>query len=458
MEVASIKYNSVLEGSRILKPNYHLNYGKKRVAMALKNGYLFTPLGKLAKEIYTGGIFKRVFVEKQEYGLPYISAQHMMNSNPLDVAKLISKKYTPRQNDMTLRERQILVSCAGTVGNVRLIGSDLDGIIGSQDIIRIIADESKMPFGFLYAYLASDTAYNFIQSFIYGSVVPRIEPNTLSTLPVPMLGEKRVNECNKLIEDSLDIRNQAIKKLNEAIQLIEAKLPPLISTKFYGVSLSKLFNYRKRFESTIQVNTIDNFYAVLNERGTICKTITELSEKVFTPGIFKRIKVNKSAKSVPYLGGAELLNFRPKLDTYLSHNTKNLSDYLLKKGYLTLQDSGSIQSMGYVSIIPGHLDGVAATNNLVRVVPKMEENYNAYIFAFLQSNQANTIIKRLAYGTGQLHIDTKIVEGLKIPIFNDIKSKVDECILNYMSFIEKSYEMERKAIEIIEQGIESWQK
>ena len=65
---------------------------------------------------------------------------------------------------MTLRDEQILVSCAGTVGNTRLIGKDLDGIIGSQDIIRIIESNDKCPYGFIYAYLATPTAYNARQN------------------------------------------------------------------------------------------------------------------------------------------------------------------------------------------------------------------------------------------------------------------------------------------------------
>src|SRR5690554_6530269 len=144
MEITNVSYKDILKSSLILKPNYHLNYGKKRIAKAVKNKKPFISLGDIVKDVYTGGIFKRVFVEEEDYGLPYISAQHMMNINPLEVAKTISKKYTPRQADMTLRPNQILVSCAGTIGNVRLIGDDLDGVIGSQDIIRIVSDEDGL--------------------------------------------------------------------------------------------------------------------------------------------------------------------------------------------------------------------------------------------------------------------------------------------------------------------------
>lgn len=152
MQQGIINFKTILSGSNILKPNFHLNYGKKRIDGAINNNKPFKPLGKITANIYTGGIFKRLFVVDRKYGIPYLSAQFMMNYNPLDVAKLISKKYTPRQEDMTLRSNQILVSCAGTVGNVKLIGQDLDGVIGSQDIIRIIGDNNSTPFGYIYAY------------------------------------------------------------------------------------------------------------------------------------------------------------------------------------------------------------------------------------------------------------------------------------------------------------------
>lgn len=458
MEIAAIPYKSVISNSGILKPNYHLNYGKRRIGRAIKNGKSFIQLGDVVREVYTGGIFKRVFVTQEAFGLPYISAQHMMNANPLDVAKTISKKYTPRQDDMTLRNTQILVSCAGTVGNVRLIGNDLDGVIGSQDIIRVISDEANFPYGFIYAYLASPTAYNYIQSYIYGSVVPRIEPNTLSKLPIPCFSEETKQKIHLLIEKSLNARNLGIEKLKEGIFLIESKLPKLNKQFCYKLRLGDISDFRSRLEATLQINSIKEFYSKLENEGIETKTISELSSAVFTPNIFKRIKVKKSHKSIPYLGGAELLNFRPKMDTFLSPNTKNLTDYLLKRGFIAVQDSGSIQSMGYVSLIPDYLDGVAATNNLVRIVPDENSSMNEYIYAYLKTSQANSMLKNLAYGTGQLHIDTNIVKDLKVPIFNEIKGAVSENVKNYLSLIEKAFQNELEAINLIENEIEQWQE
>ncbi len=458
MEIANIPYKSISNGAKILKPNYHLNYGKKRIEKALSLKRPFSPLGQVVDDVYTGGIFKRVFIDSENHGLPYISAQHMMHARPLEVAKLISKKFTPRQEDMTLRENQILVSCAGTVGNVRLIGADLDGIIGSQDIIRIIPSDEKCKFGFLYAYLASPTAYNYMQSFIYGSVVPRIEPQTLSLLPVPILEQSLITKCDQLIRESLKARNSAIKALNEALRLFEENLPKINKRANYSLSINKLSNYRNRFESTLQINSLNEYHTELEKRGYTLKYIDELSDDVFTPNIFKRIKVDKSNTSIPYLGGADLLTLSPKFDTFLSRNTKNINDYLLRKGYIAVQDSGSIQSMGYVSMIPEYLKGIAATNNLVRIVPSSNQDFNPYIFAYLKTKQANSIIKNMAYGTGQLHIDTNIIKEFKIPVIEKLFKPVTTAVKSYLSHLERGYSLEKNAIDIVENEIESWQK
>lgn len=456
MEIACITHQSILENNFIIKPNYHLNYGKRRIETAINQGMPFLPLSECTNEIYTGGIFKRIFVENPDHGIPYVTAQHMMHFNPLEVAKLISRKYTPRQDDMTLREGQILVSCAGTVGNVRMVDNFLDGVIGSQDIIRVIAREGEYPLGFIYAYLSSKTAYNYIQSFIYGSVVPRIDPATLGKLPVPDMPSDVRDSVHTLMTDASCHRSSAYFSLKETIECLESVLPEFSVPKVHYEEINESSNARRRLDARYSGSALRDFYDAISSTGVEIKTISELSKLVFTPNIFKRIKVARNHKGIPYLGGAELLHYHPSFDTFLSRKTKDLETYLLREGYLALQDSGSIQSIGYVSIVPSFLNDVAATNNLVRVVPK-EEHWNLYIYAFLKTKQANSILKSMSYGTGQLHIDNTIVESLKIPIFPELVDQVKDGVLNYLKSLEQAYYLEIDAIQQIENKIDQWQ-
>jgi type I restriction enzyme S subunit len=457
MQNTSISIRNIKTGSNIIKPNFHLNYGKKRIVNLLQNGYPCDPLGSLVGKIYTGGIFKRIFVENPQYGVKYVTAQYMTHANPLEVSKLVSKKFTPRQKDMTLEENQILVSCAGTVGNVRLIDEFLAGVIGSQDIIRVVPDNAKAHFGYIYAYLASKTAYDYIQSYIYGSVVPRIEPNTLSLLPVPVFSDKLKDEANLLIEESVKLRVDANNLLEEAISNIEENIPDFIIPKIDTCSISTLMVEYKRFDSTFSAKELARFYNTISGKGFKLFKVKDISKRVFTPNIFKRNKVDNNKYGVPYLGGAELLNSRPVFKTFLSKKSKNLDDYKLKKGWIAIQDSGSISSMGYISLIPEYLNDVAATNKLIRIIPNSDLKMNYYLFAMLKSKSYNDIIKSLSYGTGQLHIDNKQISNLKIPILDNVFDRITENVGQYLWNLEEAYNKEYRAINLIETQIDSWQ-
>jgi type I restriction enzyme S subunit len=458
MKCETINAREVWKGSNILKPNFHLNDGKLTINAAIKRKLKFMPLTDLVNDVYTCGIFKRVFVENKANGIPYISAQTMMDADPLENAKIISRKCTARLDE--LKTNQILISCAGSVGKVRLVSGYLDGVIGSQDIIRVDPSDKKFPTGFLYAYLSSPTIFKYIQSFIYGSVVPRIDPTTLRKLPVLVPSKKAIDEIDSKVLESYRLRNKAVLTLRKTVSLLQSRLPDFEVPATYKSNITTIqSSSRIRLDATFSQKHLDSFYKKIRSKGIDCKPIKELCHNVFTPNIFKRVRTESLTKnSVPYLGGAELLELHPVLKTFLSRKTKNIEDYILSKGCIAIQDSGSYQSMGYVSIVPPYLDGIAATNNLVRVIPNVKTNYNPYIFTFLKTQQGNKILKSNSYGTGQLHIDTKIIEDLLVPIIPEILKEIHLGVTEYLKLMQRGYELESESIMAIENELVSWQK
>ena len=137
----------------------------------------------------------------------------MMNEDPRKMAKTLSTKHTANLDYMAIHKNDILVSCAGTIGNVRLIGGFLHNHIGSQDIIRAV---SKDKYGFLYAYLSTSQVYNYLQAQIYGSVVPRIEPENVRDIPVPAFSSEMIERANTLIIQSQGLRDRAIEVIDKA--------------------------------------------------------------------------------------------------------------------------------------------------------------------------------------------------------------------------------------------------
>ena len=451
MQVTKINSSSITANSFMLKPNFHMNFGKRRIERARKQGLEFQPLGNVVDKVFTGGIFKRVFVDEAEYGLPYISAQHMMNSNPLEVAKIISKKYTPRQDDMSLKENQILISCAGTVGNVKLITKDLEGVIGSQDIIRVDADNNKLLYGYLYAFLSSKTAYTYIQSFIYGSVVPRIEPNTLKKLPIPILSEEFQQKIHNLIVESAQLRVEANKLLKEAVEIFdEFKIEYSAgSYVFNKVKIQKISSNKKRFDANYNVIS-----ELVDEKLKDFKYVTVRSQasKIF---IGPRSKRNYVASGVPFLSTSEMQKANPtKTEKFVNHKTAK--DFEIREGWLLTTRSGTLGDTVYA--LPC-IDKYSVSEDAIRIVlNKNSEISNKYLFAFLKSNIGKNSLLSGSYGSVILHLNEDYVGDIKVPVFKEKFEEIEKKVSNYIEFFNKAIVNENQAIDLIEKEIDQWQQ
>ncbi len=70
------------------------------------------------------------------------------------MCEYLSKTRTPFLNELKLKEDQILLTCAGTVGDVKLISQEFEerNAIGSQDIIRVESEDIHLPTFYLFAY------------------------------------------------------------------------------------------------------------------------------------------------------------------------------------------------------------------------------------------------------------------------------------------------------------------
>ena len=214
MKTGTVGIKEIVSGYQYrVKPNTYLVEGKRTFAKLRALGVLNSTVADYTDTVFRPGILKRIFVKSEQFGRPYITAQAMMNEDPRKMAKTLSTKHTANLDYMAIHKNDILVSCAGTIGNVRLIGGFLHNHIGSQDIIRAV---SKDKYGFLYAYLSTSQVYNYLQAQIYGSVVPRIEPENVRDIPVPAFSSEMIERANTLIIQSQGLRDRAIEVIDKA--------------------------------------------------------------------------------------------------------------------------------------------------------------------------------------------------------------------------------------------------
>jgi hypothetical protein len=436
-----------------LDASYHLSEARQAKILIDK-----APLGSLTlrqatESVFLGGRFTRVHVTDPTKGYPYLTASDMIKSDPFSGVYL-SKAYTKNLGKLTIKKNWILLSCSGSIGRTVYTNDLFNGKVGTHDLIRIVPNPTVLPGGYLYAYLSSKFGYSLLTQGTYGGVIQHIEPHHIADLPIPILPDVEQQTIHKAIETAARLRVEDNTLLAYAIQTLEKRLPELKMPISYVAKSDSFWSERLRLDATAHLTLIDQFLEEAGQNAPLV-TIESASERVFTPGIFKRMRVSDPNKGIPFLSGINLLEVAPKFDSFLSRKMPSIDDYILREGWLALQDSGSLSSMGYVSIVPKFLDGASATNNLIRVMPG-EVNYNPYFYAFLKTTQGQQILKSFAYGTGQLHIDNGQIARLRIPVYQDLFDTISANVQAYSVKFNEAYELETGAISRVEKLVESW--
>lgn len=180
-------------------------------------------LGSCNVNIYRPGIFKRCYVKE---GLPYIKGSEIFSVNPFMRCDHLSRSKTPFVDLMKLREGQLLITCAGSVGQVKYITKEYEnkGAIGSQDIIRIESNDALFTAEYLFAYLQLPLANDYMQSMKYGSVIERIEPFHVESISVVKPTQELSDEITALIKQYKDCTYRAFCAEEKAISMVEQEI------------------------------------------------------------------------------------------------------------------------------------------------------------------------------------------------------------------------------------------
>lgn len=120
-----------------------------------------TTIANINGKVYRPGIFKRNYVSN---GIPYIKGSEIFLTNPFRRCDQLSRTLTPFIDEMSMKEGQILITCAGSVGDIKLITKEYEDkkSIGSQDIIRLESDDELYTKEYLFVYLQQPFVYDYI--------------------------------------------------------------------------------------------------------------------------------------------------------------------------------------------------------------------------------------------------------------------------------------------------------
>lgn len=450
-----------------IKPTFFLNKGRRAMIDISKKGGVSGCINDIVSNVYRPGIFKRIFISDLSHGKKYITASSMLSQDAAMFSKILSVSQTENLEPMILRPKQVLFSCAGSIGDTRLIGSDLDGVVGSQDIIRVVPKDSN--YGFVYAYLSSPTVYEYIQSLVYGSVVSRIEPEAVSGIPLISIPSDAGSRINELIKQSFDLRNEANSLLGDSNKLM---------LKFNG--LEELdrdeFDYfgartvgRQLATTSISIKDIGttSFNAFCHSRR-----INQLRNRIpnsvkikdvlvggdtFSTGSFPRVEVKEG-------NGVMLINQSDIFDTiikgkWISKRKVNLANNLVSYGEVLVAGVGTLgenETFCRALFANEDLVGQLISGEFIRMKCN-EKMPSGYLFTWLNSDYGFRLIRSTHSGTKLCRPIPALFLQIPVPVLD--KDKMDEIDLMVRTAFTKRHKannLEKEAIQMVENEIDKW--
>ncbi len=349
--------------------------------------------------IFIGGRAKRIYVVDPEHGIPFLSSSDMLMAS-FDGVKLISRKQ-PELEALTLRKGWTLISRSGTVGNVAYAREDMDGLAGSEHIMRVVPDPQKIPPGYLFAYLSSPIGTALIKSGTFGSVVDTIEPEFVGSLPVPRLDAATEQQIHESIERAAALRVDAKKKLAEAKKRFAETVLGLSLDEWrwlfrnehaFAIGVVALKSWHHRLDAFHYVGYAAEAQAVSQGWDRL-----ETLVSAYQPPLFKRIYTNSTG--IPFLSGVDLYDAYPWPHMYISKRTRGLENYLVRAGTVLVQRVGQRYGLfGRPTLLPTHLDQVAVTEHLIRVIPHRPED-RGFVYLWLSTEFGRRLLLRESFGT-----------------------------------------------------------
>ncbi len=462
MKTLQVKHKWFKESGERLDASYYLSDGPL-TKLKLKNSpYPMTTLEKESKSIFSGNIFKRSYVESEEYGWPYITGSDMIKSD-INGGKYVSKKYTSQKDKLAIEKGWILITCSGTLGNTVFTNLDFKGRVGTHDLIRVIPKKNKLLPGFIYSYLTSKYGNGLLIQSSYGGVVKHIEPHHIKDLPVPVFPTELQLKIDNLINEVAELKYESTKLFQESILLIEQgmiKICKIDINKKNVIKVSSILNnYQKRIDSPAFINDGIVQLDGLSEKGANIKSLKELKVDVTRPGIFKRVKVEKEY-GLPYIKGSELSRVNPfsKCEYLSKTKTPFLEEQSLKENQILLTCAGTV---GETKLISKEYEELKAlgSQDIIRVEAKDSKIDTMYLYAYLNVPIVKNYIQSLKYGSVIERVEPFHIET--IPVFipdSDIIQSVSEKIEKFKNYRYLAFKKEQEAIALVEKEIEEWQK
>ena len=215
------------------------------------------------------------------------------------------------------------------------------------------------------------------------------------------------------------------------------------------ISTDPEFHLNARFHRPRESGVSAKLSSIHKPNGSEWKVvrISDVVDRIFFPGRFKRNYVPAGDNAVPFLGGSNISQMLLTNHKWLRHDDKRLPDLRVSTGWVLITRSGST---GIVSIVPPAWDGFAMSEHIIRIVPQPEGFPIEYIYAFLRTKLAQEILERGIFGSVIDEITPEFVGSIEMLVPSS-ESELNTVVCK----IRRGQEAQQIAIDSLLSGVEA---
>lgn len=379
----------------------------------------------------------------------------------LSYLALISKLIARKNSKLLIKEGWTLISRSGTVGRMAYARSEMDGMACTEDVLRVIPDQTKILPGYIFAYLKTKFGLPLVISGTYGSIITHLEPKHIADLPVPRLGNIE-KKAHKLVQQAADELTESSKLMKNATEL-------LFKTAGLSESRNELFLSDKRRRGWSEKSSNAFTLRALNydpRAKELWKSVTEkkhdkLGDLVHRDNfegyiVFTRIDCEPEHGSL-LVGQREAFFLRPSGRWISRKSIKGLGLIVPPKTTVipcqgTLGESEVYCRAVYVT---KRCSQYAYSGHFYRCVPLDGAIEPGYLYAFLRSRFAFRMMRSISIGSKQQYQHPRLMATFPIPRIDKIKEKqIAKMVERAGKLQDHALLLEDEAIVLVEQTIE----
>jgi len=411
--------------------------------------------------IINAGRISRVWVDDPAYGHPFLSSTDILHSDLSNVS-IIARSAVRQNRNLLLEKNWTLITRSGAIGRMAFARAEMAGMACTEDVLRIIPDESKILPGYIFAYLSSRFGVPLITSGTYGSIITHLEPYHIANLPVPRLGKveasahELVYNAGQELTDSSRLMNEATAKLFEYAGLSESQNHLFLSDdRRHGweqksASLTSLralnFDPRsielKEAVSRVRHDKLGNLVDRENFEGHI---------------VFKRIDADRE-HAIMLAGQRDAFQLRPD-GRWISRKSIEGLGLQVPAGTTVIPCHGTLgESELYcrATLVTDRTSQYAYSGDFYRCIPKSGVIASGYLYAFLRSRLAFRMIRAMSTGSKQQYQHPVLMANMPIPRLEDDKESEIASMVDRAAYLrDHALELEDQATALVERAIEA---